>query len=243
MTYATRIGMSHKIDRDGVTFLPGEAPGNALAQFEAWIEKIVQEEVEKRTAERVSQLQEANEFALSENARMKNALEEIEQVGHNPAHLACDLMDAHPDMEERLWALVNRLASMANQQVCIAHENRKALYCNEGPQGSNWFDVMARLRHAILPEINADSTFLTVAQVRTLVAEIEKLESLVAEANREAVSDREIYLRAYKLIGACDISNFLAKCEQASGFEERECDLECEITRLKQIISNMEENL
>lgn len=191
----------------------------------------------------VERLREANVFALSENVRMKNALEEIEQVGHNPAHLACDLMDAHPDMEDRLWALVNRLADMANQQVGIAHESRKSLYCNEGPQGSNWFDVMARLRHAILPEINADATFLTVAQVRELIVGIEKLESLVAEANSEAVRDREIYLRAYKLIGACDISNFLAKCEQARGFEEREYDLEQEIGRLKQTISNMEEDL
>ena len=39
-----------------------------------------------------------------------------------------------------------------------------ALYCNEGPQGSAWADVMARLRHAILPEINADSTFLALAR-------------------------------------------------------------------------------
>lgn len=46
--YVSRIGMSHKIDRDGVTFLPGESPGNALAQFERWVERIVQEEVERR---------------------------------------------------------------------------------------------------------------------------------------------------------------------------------------------------
>jgi hypothetical protein len=181
----------------------------------------------------VNRLQEANVFALSENARMKNALEEIEQVGHNPAHLACDLMDEHPGMEDRLWALVNRLANMANQQVCIAHENRKALYCNEGPQGSNWFDVMARLRHAILPEINADSTFFTIGQVRTLVAEIEKLESLVAEANSELAGVTDIYRRAYTAIGACDISNFLAKCEQAAGFEQREHDLESIIKDLR----------
>lgn len=46
--YVSRIGMSHKIDRDGVTFLPGESPGNALSQFERWVERIVQEEVERR---------------------------------------------------------------------------------------------------------------------------------------------------------------------------------------------------
>lgn len=50
LCYVSRIGMSHRIDRDGVTFLPGEAPGNALAQFERWVERIVQEEVEKRLA-------------------------------------------------------------------------------------------------------------------------------------------------------------------------------------------------
>lgn len=50
--YVSRIGMSHAIDAGGVRFYPDHRkPGNALAQFEGWIEKIVQEEVEKRTGE------------------------------------------------------------------------------------------------------------------------------------------------------------------------------------------------
>jgi len=71
----------------------------------------------------------------------------------------------------------------------------------------------------------------------------EEVEKRTLEIRCELVRAREDYLRGYALIGASDLSNFLAKCQQAKGFEERECDLECEIARLKQIISNMEEDL
>lgn len=58
ISYVSRIGMSHEIDAHSVQFFTNYSrPGNALAQFEWWIDLIVQQEVEKRTGELRAEVQ------------------------------------------------------------------------------------------------------------------------------------------------------------------------------------------
>lgn len=54
--------------------------------------------------------------AQAEVARLRRVLDDIEQVGNNPADLASDLHPANnpgKSREDCLWMLVQRLASMA----------------------------------------------------------------------------------------------------------------------------------
>ena len=77
--YVSRIGMSHAIDAGGVRFYPDHRkPGNALAQFEGWIEKIVQEEVEKLQAEKLD-LQQALRLATREIVHLKQIITNMEE--------------------------------------------------------------------------------------------------------------------------------------------------------------------
>jgi len=79
ISYAGRIGMSHAIDIHSVQFFTNYAlPGNALKQFEGWIEKIVQEEVEKRAAEKLD-LQQALRLATREIVHLKQIITTMEE--------------------------------------------------------------------------------------------------------------------------------------------------------------------
>ena len=79
ISYAGRIGMSHEIDIHGVEFFTNYSrPGNALAQFEGWIEKIVQEEVEKLQAEKLD-LQQALRLATREIVHLKQIITNMEE--------------------------------------------------------------------------------------------------------------------------------------------------------------------
>jgi hypothetical protein len=139
--------------------------------------------------------------AEAENARLRAVLEDIEQIGHNPADLASDLMEAHPKMEDRMWELANRLADMAHRAIMAPVEPTPTLYVTDGPQGGEWHHAVCRLRHCLRPDVNADSVLLTRAQVAALIGGI---------VSREA--SESLYFRGYAAMSASDISEYLALC-------------------------------